>query len=531
MPDELLTAPTCYDRITGVGEELLVIGLDVGTSSTKAGVYRLDGTVVATAQVATALRRGGAGEVDQDPEELFASACTAIANALSRGGVPSADIAALAVTGQMAGVMGIDEAWNPVTPYDSWLDARCTPQLQRLAAAHGDLLTRCTGCPPMLDHAPKMQWWREEHPDEYDRIACFVMPAVYVAGRLAGLAVGEAFIDPTYLHFTGAADAVTGRWSPELLAALELDVERLPSVVASDAIVGEVTAASAARCGLRAGTPVVAGAGDTAAGAVGAGIVRTGQLLDTAGTAAVLLGAVDEFAPDDRHGLMLMRGALPGQWLPLNYVAGGGLALHWLSGLTDTPAGDRGPATPSLERALAEAADVDAGADGLFFVPHLEGRVAPYDPAMRGAWMGLGFNHGRGHLARSILEAVAFEYATYLGAMQRLHPHVTFDVVRAIGGGARSDLWNAIKADVLGVPVERVRVDETATRGAALLAASGVALIDPREVAARVPSTTRVEPDPARHALYADLTDRYAELVTGLAARSPSPTPPERHLV
>ncbi|HEV7753321.1 MAG TPA: FGGY family carbohydrate kinase [Baekduia sp.] len=512
-------------------EEALVIGLDVGTSSTKAGVYRLDGTAVATAQVPTALRRGAAGEVDQDPEELFASSCDAVAEAVARSGAAPAAIAGLAVTGQMAGVMGIDEAFNAVTPYDSWLDARCTPQLQRLAATDGDLLARRTGCPPMVDHAPKMQWWRDERPETYERIARFVMPAVYVAGRLAGLTAAEAFIDPTYLHFTGVADASTGQWSPELLAALGLGAERLPSIVASEAVVGELTAAGAARCGLRPGTPVIAGAGDTATGALGAGIVRTGQLLDTAGTAAVLLGVVDAFRPDERHGLMIMRGALPGQWLPLNYVAGGGSALHWLERLVTRPAAAAGDETPSLERLLAEAVTVDPGADGLLFVPHLEGRVAPHDPAMRGAWVGLGFGHGRGHLARSIMEAVAFEYAGYLGAMRRLHPGVDFDVVHAIGGGARSDLWNSIKADVLGLPVERVRIEETATRGAALLAAAGVGLVDLGEVAARVPATTRVEPDPARHARYAALTARYAELVETLAGRTPLPSPPERHLV
>jgi xylulokinase len=383
----------------------------------------------------------------------------------------------------------------------------------------------------MIDHAPKMQWWRDERPEEYERIACFVMPAVYVAGRLAGLTVAEAFIDPTYLHFTGVADAMAATWSPELLAALGLDPDRLPAIVPSDAVVGELTKASAVRCGLRPGTPVVAGAGDTATGALGAGIVQTGQLLDTAGTAAVLLGAVDAFRPDDRHGLMIMRGALDGQWLPLNYVAGGGLALHWLDGLTTAPNGAATDTASSLEQLLAEAAAVAPGADGLLFIPHMEGRVAPHQPGMRGGWAGLGFGHGRGHMARSVMEAVAFEYATYLRAMQRLHPDLKFDVIRAIGGGSRSDLWNGIKADVLGIPVERVRVDETSTRGAALLAAAGLGLIDLGEVAAAAPATTRTEPDPDRHAHYQALTDHYAELVQTLAARSPLPSPPERHLV
>ena len=377
----------------------------------------------------------------------------------------------------MAGVLGIDRDWRPVTPYDSWLDGRCAPQLRRLAAEHGDLVTARTGCPPMLDHAPKMQWWRDERPAAYAGTAAFVMPGVYVAGVLAGLSAADAFIDRTYLHFTGVADARSAKLVAGAAGGARASTGA--SCRGSSRATrwsGELTAAAAERCGLSPGIPIAAGLGDTAAGALGAGMVRPGQLLDTAGTAAVLVGGVDAFSADPEQGLIVMAGALPDQWLPLNYVAGGGLALPWLAALaagTGASGADRGDTLAAL---LDEAAEVPPGADGLAFIPHLEGRIAPHAPAMRGGFLGLSLAHGRAQLARAILEAVAFEYATYLRAMRRLHPGVEFASARVIGGGARSALWNAIKADVLGVPVERITMEETATRGAALLAASAAGL-------------------------------------------------------
>jgi len=496
------------------GGRQVVIGIDVGTTSTKAGAFTPDGAEVSTGTVATRLIRGGHGHVEQDPAELVRSAHGAVAECMARGRLRPDDVAAVAVTGQMAGVMGIDAAGEAVTPYDSWLDSRAGAQLERLAAAHNDLLVERTGCPPMMNHAPKMQWWREERPREYERIAAFVMPGVHVAMRLAGLDGGAAFIDPSYLHFTGAADARTGEWSPQMLSALELDGARMPRIVPSQTIVGELTPAAAAACGLAAGTPVAAGLGDTAAGVLGAGIVRPGQLLDTAGTAAVFIGSVDGFLSDPE--LMVMRGTLPAQHLPLNYVAGGGLCMPWLatlSGRSDENA---------IHDVIADADAVDPGADGLAFLPHVEGRMAPHDPSMRGGWLGLSFAHGRGHMARSMLEAIAFEYATYLRAMRRARPDVAFDEARAIGGGARSTVWNRIKADVLGVPVRRVAAEETATRGAALVAAAAIGAIDDMaEVAANVPLDVPVEPNAGRHRAYAPLVDRHGALVALIAEQRP----------
>jgi xylulokinase len=504
------------------------IGIDVGTSGTKAGAYDDAGKTLGTGYAETSLQHVDGG-IEQDPQELLDSAFAALRAALAAAGLDPGDVDAIAVSGQMAGVLGIDADWRPATPYDSWLDTRCAPQLRRLAAAHGELLTERTGCPPMLDHAPKMQWWRDERPAEYERIAKFVMPAVYVAGAMAGLGAEEAFVDPTYLHFSGVADARAGAWSPELCAALGLDSDKLPAIVPSDRVIGRLTAAAATRTGLPAGIPIAAGLGDTAAGAVGAGLVRPGHLLDTAGTAAVLIGCVDSFRPDRAHRLISMRGPLPDVWMPLNYVAGAGLCMPWLVGLTGGEPGDRA----ALQELLAEAEAVPPGAEGLLFAPHLEGRIAPHDPEMHGGWLGLRLGHRRAHLARAILESVAFEYATYLEAMRELHPEIAFERIFGIGGGARSQVWNQIKADVTGVAYQRVAAEETATRGAALVAGSAVGLVDDLgRVAGSVETREQLDPDRARHELYRERLPRYAELIAQLAtADNLHRTPNERQLI
>ena len=190
--------------------EQVVVGIDVGTTSTKAGAYRLDGSAQATAQVETRLLRRGPGAVEQDPAELLESAVACVAQCVERAGTGRDGVAAIAVSGQMAGVLGIDRDWRPVTPYDSWLDGRCAPQLRRLAAEHGDLVTARTGCPPMLDHAPKMQWWRDERPDVYADTAAFVMPGVYVAVVSSPTTASDATIRGSLLPSSSRAASSSG---------------------------------------------------------------------------------------------------------------------------------------------------------------------------------------------------------------------------------------------------------------------------------------------------------------------------------
>jgi xylulokinase len=481
----------------------VVAGVDLGTTGTKAALYAVDGELLAEATEPTS----GAGG-HQDAGAFYTAAVRTLAACAGR--VEPGRVRAIAVCGQMAGVMGVDARHQASTPYDSWLDTRCAADVLALDEELGDELPAISGCPAMVNHAPKLRWWRRERPEAFAATAKWVTPGGYVAGRLAGLGGGEAFMDRTYLHFTALADTRAGEWSERLASAAGAEPEQLPRIVEPTEVVGELTADAAESCGLPAGTPVAAGLGDTAAATLGAGVVRPGQVLDSAGTAAVLAGSVPEFRPDVAHRtLITMRGAVPGQWVSLAYLTAGPL-LDWLAELAFEG---------SFDRLSQQAAAVPAGADGLLCLPYLDGRVLPNDPEARGVFSGLRREHGRGHLARAALEGVALEYAEYLAVLRELHPEQAFDEARVAGGGARSDCWNAIKASALGVPYGRLPRSELGCWGAALVAAAAVGLVEDLADAAEAatPLAARVEPDPAAREVYERLLPQRRALQAGTA--------------
>ncbi len=504
--------------------EKYLIGVDLGTSATKAALYRPDGTLLAEASVEVPLYHPKPGVVEQENDDFYRSAAQTVRRCLSTTGIDPRAIAAIGFDSQMAGVGSIDENFQPATRFDSWLDMRCQPYIEQLERQHGDLITRLTGCPPTCDHGPKILWWKEECPEDYARIAKFVMPSGYVAGIMAGLPADQAFIDYTFVHFSALSDAQAGRWSPELCNLLSVDPDKLPRIVAPWEVIGEVQPGPAKDFGLAPGTPIAAGAGDTAAGALGAGIVRPGMLLDTAGTAAVLAGCTDRFVADVKNrALLTMRSVVPGRWNPLAYIAGGGLVLRWfrdqffnaIRGQTQAPSEDLYDLMTKI------AARIPPGADGLFFSPHLGGRICPADPSMRGAWVGFSWGHTQAHFLRAALESVAFEYAYYLRILRELIPDLELIEARVIGGGARSDPWNQIKADVLGVPYQRLQRSEFATWGSALIAGYAVGLYDDLAQAATETTERRgepIQPRPDVNGLYQRLAEQYVSWQQSLSA-------------
>lgn len=501
-----------------------VIGVDLGTSATRAGVFDLDGRLLAESSRPVPIVYPTPGQAEQEMDDFLATAAQAVSESLGASGVDPTDVAAIAFDSQMAGVGAIDDRYRPAMRFDSWLDMRCEPYIKWLDHSVGEVMIRLTGCAPTCDHAPKMLWWKHEQPDAYARVARFVMPSAYVAGRLAGLRAEDAYIDYTFLHFTGLADVQRAQWSDELLAATGLDREKLPKIVEPYTVVGETTPEMARRFGLAPGTLVAAGCGDTAACALGAGIVYPGMLYDTAGTASVLAACTDRFSPDVvNRALLMMRSVIPGLWHPLAYIAGGGEALRWFRDhFFNTWRGQRMPSEVDLYDRMAELASaVPPGSEGLFFSPHLGGRVCPAAPQMRGAWIGFSWKHTQAHFFRAILESIAYEYAYYLGIIRSLFPGLTLSEARVVGGGARSPLWNEIKAAVLGVPHRRLKRNELGIWGSALVAAKAAGLIDDLAAAAYElswPEETLIEPREADHQRYQPLLQQYIRWQTVLAS-------------
>jgi xylulokinase len=496
-----------------------LLGVDLGTSATKAALYSSDGRLVAEAGADVPIYYPKPGIVEQDNEDFYRTAAQTVRACIADSGIDPRDVRALAFDSQMAGIGSIDDDFRPATRFDSWLDMRCRPYIEWLEREHGGLITRLTGCAPTCDHGPKMLWWKHERPAEYARIAKFVTPAGYVAGRLAGLRADEAFMDYTFIHFSGLADAQAGAWSEEICAAVGADAAKLPRIVPPWYVAGEATGATARDFGLAPGTLVAAGCGDTAAGALGAGIVRAGMIFDSAGTASVLAGCTDRFVADTKHrALLTMRSVVPRLWHPLAYIAGGGQALRWFRDTFHAPGGD---AQDAYARLGEMAAQVPPGAEGLYFSPHLGGRICPASPQMRGAWVGFSWGHTQAHFFRAVLESVAFEYAWYLAILREAIPTLELTEARAIGGGARSPVWNQIKADVLGVPYQTLCGTEFGSWGSAMIAGKAAGIFDDLAAVAAEhaqPAGEPVQPDPARHAFYAPLAARYAQWQEALAA-------------
>jgi xylulokinase len=498
-----------------------LIGVDLGTTGTKAAIFDADGNLLASAYEESRLHYPQPGWVEQDPEDFYGSAVRTIRECIESSGIDPSDVAAIAFDGQMAGIGTIDEEWGTPTVYDSWLDARCKPYIEQMRSFEEAIIRR-TGGPPTYSHGPKILWWMHERPQVFRKIHKFVVPGGYVAGRMAGLKGDDAFIDYTYIHFSCLSDTVKTAWDEDLCQEFGILLEKLPRIVPPWEVIGQLTRAAARDCGLKAGTPIAAGAGDQAAGMLGAAMVEPGLVFDVAGTASVFAICVDQFVPDVEHKtLFTARLVLEDLWYALAYINGGGLNLRWFRDELANEIKEEAQAKGENVYALLDrlATEVPPGSDGLLFLPHLQGRVCPSDPDVRGLWMGFTWAHRKPHFYRAILEGIAYEYAYYLGIEKALLPEAEFKEARVIGGGARSQVWNQIKADVLGLPYVRLNREEFAVLGSAIVAGYAVGVFDDLKATARrfVETTDRIEPRPDYHRFYQAYVEQYITLLSETA--------------
>lgn len=488
-----------------------LFGIDLGTTGTKTALFDAEGQLVADAYEETPLHHPKPGWVEQEPDDLYGGALRTIRRCLEQSQVPPGEVAALAFSGQMAGVCTVDEDWQTPTRYDSWLDNRCAPYMHKMRG-HQRRILELTGGYPSYTHGPKILWWMHEEPQAFERISKFLMPAAYVAGRMAGLRGDDAFIDHTYLHFTCLSDTEGLRWSDELCELFGVPQAKLPRIVAPWEVVGRVNREAARESGLLEGTPIAAGAGDTVAGMLGGGMVEPGMALNIAGTAAVFAVGLDGFKPDTATGtLFTARHVSEDLWCAYAYINGGGLNLQWFRDQWAHVDGEGDP----YETLNAKAAEVPPGSEGLLFLPHLGGRVCPNEPNWRGLWSGFSWSHKEPHFYRSLLEGVAYEYAHYLRIERESFPDTDFREARVIAGGASSALWNQIKADVLGIRYAQLQQQECTVLGAAIVAGKAAGVFDDVNDAARRFNrvTSHTEPNPERHRFYAPYVDAYVNLL------------------
>jgi xylulokinase len=408
------------------------------------------------------------GWAEQHPEDWWRACGLAVRRALGEARMSADQIACVGLSGQMHGAVMLDEQDRVVRPALIWCDVRTEKQCQDLTYKVGaDRLIQLT-CNPALPNftVTKFMWVREHEPENWKRVRSVMLPKDYVRFRMTG----ERAIDVADASGTLLLDVAHRRWSNEMLDAAEIDERLLPKLYESPDVCGQVSADGAAATGLKPGTPVVAGAGDQAAGATGMGIVAAGAVSATIGTSGVVFAATDRPALDPKGRLHTFCHAIPGRWHVMGVTQAAGLSLRWVRDNLRSSQGQ-----DSYDQLTAEAAEIAPGADGLLWTPYLMGERTPHlDAQARAALVGLTASHTRGHIVRAVLEGVAFSLRdsfTIFGEM-----NVPVRSVRLGGGGARSNLWRQIQADIYGIDVEIVEAEEGAAYGAAILAGVGAEL-------------------------------------------------------
>lgn len=482
----------------------ILLGLDIGTTGARTIAIDERGLVVATASAEYLLATPQPGWSEQDPADWWRAACATLRAVAAK--VAGREIVGLGLTGQMHGATFLDADDAPIRPALLWNDQRTAAQCAAITQAVGaERLIAITGNPALTGfQAPKILWLRDAEPANYAQVARVLLPKDFVRLRLTG----EAATDASDAAGTLLLDVRRRDWSPELLTALGIPREWLPTVYEGPEVAGRLLPGIAAELGLPAGLPVAAGGGDNAAAAVGTGIIEAGPVSVSLGTSGVVFAHADEFRPDPSGRLHAFCHAVPGKYHLMAVTLAAGGALRWwrdLLGLDD------------YERLTAEAAAVPPGAEGLLFLPYLSGERTPHlDPAARGAFVGITARHTRAHLTRAVMEGVVFSLHDGFALIRALG--VPISEVRATGGGARSPLWRQILSDTLALPVRRVVAEEGPAYGAALLA--GVAAGVWRDLA-EAATLVRLrpeqdEPDPAHVPVYAEYAALYRALYPAL---------------
>jgi sugar (pentulose or hexulose) kinase len=478
----------------------VLVAIDVGTSGARASAYTADGTELAEVRRSYPTVLPGEGRAEQDARRWPTAALSALTS-LAKG--LNTEIAAIGLTGQCPSVVPLDKNGQPLRPGLIYRDNRATAEAARIRERFGDRhLHALTGHLPAAFHvAAKILWIRTHEPDVFAATRLWAQPSDYV-----GLALtGEPGTDWSVAAATALLDLRERRWAASLLDGLDLDEATLPPVKPSWSVIGGLRPALARRLKLPPGTPVIAGAGDSIACAIGAGVTAPGPVSEMAGSSSCFNSVVPEPLAD------LDITHYPSAVQDRGYVTEVGLnttgeALDWLAQLFYA----RAPRRDDFARIEHAAAAAPPGADGLLFAPVL-GDGERDDPALRGAAAGLSLRHDRRSWARATLEGVAFGVRARLETLERASAKAT--ELRVSGGGARIALWNQIKADVTGTPVVCVPGDSTAV-GAAMLAGLGAGIYrDVREAVAHAYRPGPVaEPDPRHRGLYDEMYGRYLAL-------------------
>ena len=492
-----------------------VIGIDLGTSGTKTVLFDQTGKVIASRTIEYPLYQPKNGWAEQDPDDWANAGIQTIHDVMADSGVCADDVAAIGLSGQMHGLVMLDENGDVLRRSIIWCDQRTGEECREITEAVGaERLIEITANPALTGFTlSKLLWVRKHEPDVYACCRHILLPKDYLRYRLTGTFATDVS-DASGMQMLD----IPGRcWSEELLKTLDIDPSLLGTVLESCECSGYVTEAAAAKTGLKAGTPVAAGAGDNAAAAVGVGVVRDGKAFTTIGTSGVVFAHTDEISIDPKGRVHTFCCAVPGAWHLMGVTQAAGLSLRWLRDTvcTEEVAQAAKEGVDPYEIMTAEATKSPIGANRLLYLPYLMGERTPHlDPDCRGVFFGLSAMHERGDLIRSVMEGVSYSLTDCVRILQDLG--VDFKEMIACGGGGTSALWRSMLAGCFDLPVRTAVSKEGPALGAAILAAVCAGLYPSVPEACDVMVAYNEAMEPADQAAYAKAYERYVALYPAL---------------
>jgi xylulokinase len=496
-------------------------GIDIGTSGTKTLICNDRGKVLATAMAEHPISSPKPGWSEQNPRDWWTATCKATKAVLKKSQVKPTDISGIGLSGQMHGSVFLGDGEKPLRPALLWNDQRTAQQCAEIESKAGgrEALIEMVANPALTGFtAPKILWVRQNEPQVYEKTRHILLPKDYIRFCMTG----EYATEVSDASGTLLLDVVNRRWSEKLLGLLEIDQALLPRLYESPEVTGSLNAQGARSLGLVAGIPVVGGGGDQAAGAVGNGIVTSGIVSATLGTSGVVFAHSDLPTRDPQGRVHTMCHAVPGKWCVFGCMLSAGGSFQWFRnqlGHDEVVAAKRRKVDP-YELLIAEAAKSPPGSEGLFFLPYLTGERCPHpDPCARGGWIGLTARTRRRDMIRSLLEGVTFGMRDALEIMKQMNIPIT--QIRASGGGARSDFWRHLQADIYNAPIILTNAAEGPAYGAALLAGVGTGAFKSVEEACKssIKQTKTIAPNKKLVALYDRFFPTYDKLYFDLKAR------------
>ena len=499
------------------------LGIDVGTSGTKALLMDASGKVLATATAPHDIASPKPGWSEQEPDNWWAATVQAVRAVIAQGGVDGRSVGAIGLSGQMHGLVITDAAGRPLRGAIIWNDQRSALQaaeIERRVGGRRKLIALVGNVAMTSFTLTKLLWVRRHEPRTYDRIKHLLLPKDYIRLRLTGEYAG----DVSDMSGTLMLDQRKRDWSPKIISLFGLDRDILPPVVESHQVTGRVLASVAAELGLAAGTPVVGGAGDQPAGAVGNGVVRDGLTSATMGTSGVVYVHSRRYTTDPAGRVQTFCSAVAGEYCMFGCVLAAGGSLQWYRNVLGTAeiaqAAQQG--VDPYELLAAQAAAAPAGCEGLFFLPYLTGERTPHaDPFARACWIGIHSRTTRNELVRAVMEGATFAMNDVVTILRGRGLKIR--QVRLSGGGARSEFWRQLQADVYRATCVTINAEEGPAYGAALLAGVGAGAFKNVGEACRagITVTRTIRPQAKVARRYADLYAQYRRLYPALAGEFP----------